>query len=341
MNNFKLRDECLELLRSLEDEQRHDLTLHLYSAYLLKFLIRKSNRKKKALEAEIFIKTLIKENWTSWPSLSAIINPQTDKIYEDHVFDYSNELLGNNQVSENKLNHATNMMGEEINAIWVYLLKKKMNSSLTRSTLCLDIDLINISNDIVNNILLKLDSLLEGLQTRVVQPKNLELSTKPHSSTLTLINGNDSSLKTIEMNRKMKLNYKDIIMRGCEMGFDMSELYIKSLELFEEIPSNFQEKQYRLPKEVCEKFIPRNISLSEKRMVTEYQKEFFELEKLIKDRNMSADIKRDLRLMKLKNEFSRDKQMFMMVNERNRQRHKNDNYHQDSEYGIEDCLVNS
>lgn len=72
-----------ELLDSLEHSHRVDLSLHLYSAYLLKRLLYKANEKKHFYEVNQFVKTQIKDNWTSWPNPNTIIDPSVDKLYED------------------------------------------------------------------------------------------------------------------------------------------------------------------------------------------------------------------------------------------------------------------
>ena len=66
-------DTANELLNTLEQSHRADLALHLYSTHLLKTLLRNANRKKSLLEIDVFIKTQIKDNWTSWPNPYTVI----------------------------------------------------------------------------------------------------------------------------------------------------------------------------------------------------------------------------------------------------------------------------
>lgn len=69
-----------ELLDNLEHIHRTDLTLHLYSSFLLKKLLRRANSRKFPYETDQFIKNKIKENWVSWPNPQTIIDPQTNKL---------------------------------------------------------------------------------------------------------------------------------------------------------------------------------------------------------------------------------------------------------------------
>ncbi|AMD22413.1 HGR074Cp [Eremothecium sinecaudum] len=357
MDDRSITNEALELLETLEQQHRHDLTLHLYSIHLLKQLLRKANRRKRALETEVFIKTMIKDNWTSWPSPNIVIDPHVDRIYEDENFmessgnSSSSELEGlddimgvpdKGEISPLGLKHATKMLSLELNSVWQRNLAK--SGALVRenkdSGINLDIDKINIPQDILNNVLMRLDTFVEGLHTNFAKQTKLALSAQPSTSKLVLelglpytgsleegarVSELGEHLNSIDLNRKVKFDYRDIIVRGCEMELDMSNVYIKCLELFEEVPTHYNVKKFKIPKDILQKYMPKQQTGAAKKPVREVHKDYWELTMLSKDRNLDVEIRKALRLLLLHNEFSKDKKTFMMVQMVNKMLGKNGN----------------
>ena len=247
-----------EILNSLEHIHRTDLTLHLYSSFLLKKLLYKANEKKHFYAVNNFIKTQIKDSWVSWPNPNTIIDPQTDKIYEDM------ELMNNksstqetinispNEVSANALRHATNMLNAEFSGQWQHLLSQ----SSKLSGLQLDVDKTEIPNDLSRSVFDKLDHFFLGLHHKVAKQNKITVSrskqiTPEIDESQTVIQIQN---KSTHANKYIKLTYHDIIERGCQMGENMEEIYMKSLELFNDVPNTFKKHEIKLPKKVLKTY---------------------------------------------------------------------------------------
>lgn len=248
-----------EILNSLEHVHRTDLTLHLYSSFLLKKLILKANEKEYLQETTQFIKSEIKDSWVSWPNPTTIIDPKTDKIYEDIDLINDNKQIKNevmvispNEVSSNALAHAKNMLNLEFSSHWQHLL----SVSSKKANISLDIDNTDIPKDITNTIFNKLDHFFSGLHHKVAKQNKITVSKSKQTTPL-----NEESQTTVEIekgstniNKKIRLSYRDIIERACQMSENTDELYVKSLELFNDIPNTFDKHSFKLPKKVLKKY---------------------------------------------------------------------------------------
>ncbi|AAS52969.1 AER288Cp [Eremothecium gossypii ATCC 10895] len=334
VNGKTIANEALELLESLEQQHRHDLTLHLYSAHLLKQLLRKAHKKKRALEAEVYIKTMIKDNWTSWPSPNTVIDPHTDCVYEDEELWGSREeapqMPERGEISERALKHAMRMMRVELDSVWQRQLTQSaaLVHQLGQGNVSLDVNKMAMPLELVNHIFARLDAFAQGLNVNFAKQVKVELATQPSMPQLSLKTGtsdqrgSSSGASSTNSRRKAHLDYRDLIVRGCEMKLDMSNVYIKCLFLFEGLVSRYNVKDFKIPKEVLKKYVPQRQAEVVPRPVKNLQKEFWELEALTRDRNLTFDVRQALRQMCLRNGFSRDKKTFMMVQEINTQRQK-------------------
>lgn len=379
MKKSAMTDEAVELLETLEQQHRHDLTLHLYSSYLLKQLLRNANRGKRRLKTEVFIKTMIKDNWTSWPSPNTVLDPHVDRIYEDEELveikgidinganeaDGIGQVVKKGDVSLDGLERATRMLCIELNSIWQRRLSKS-GSSLKKygdPNIALDIDKMSISTDVVNNVVMRLDSLFERLNTNFARQTKMSIATQRSSSKLIFDAGlcnkaaagkgvsKMNGRQTSEVGRKIKLDYRDIIVCCCEMELNMLKPYIKCLELFKDIPSQYDSKQFKISKRILEKYMPDENSLKIKKLSRKLQKDYWELDSLSKDRNMDVEVRKAFRLIKLNNEFSRDKKTFMMVQEygsgssrlletsRDEENHENSNMNSNELNNVEDEIT--
>lgn len=289
-----------EILNSFEHVHRTDLTLHLYSSYLLKKLLYRANEKKHFYEIDQFIKTQIKDNWVSWPNPNVVINPQTDKIYGD--LDTDDNLDSSNieptEISDRALQHATNMLNLEFSGHWQHLLSK----SSMKSGQSLDIDKLNIPTDISNSILYKLDHLLAGLHHKVAKQNKIVVSKDKQGSPE--LDGNLNSVQIengiSKVNKKIRLDYHDIIERGCQMNENMDEIYMKSLELFNDIPSKFKKDQFKLAKKVLKKY--RHPKRSKKatlshNILKNYKEDYIAFSKLLADGRLSTDDKNKMKIL--------------------------------------------
>lgn len=197
----------LEILDTFEHEHRSDLSLHLYSTFLFKKLIRKANEKKFPFETESFIKEKLSDDMIKWPNRYLVVDPQVDKLYEDNPpkilendildeaaarerlvhnslelnkSDVRNNLpidipvandLVPGEVSERALRHAANMMNIELNAMW----GRKLKVSAKRAGVNLDIDRVTIPSEICSDVLGKLDRVMNGLHLKMAEKNRIDL----------------------------------------------------------------------------------------------------------------------------------------------------------------------
>lgn len=339
-------DTANELLNTLEQSHRADLALHLYSTHLLKTLLRNANRKKSLLETGVFIKTQIKDNWTSWPNPYTVIDPQTNKLFEDdecteNISGRSDDKkdgsspLETGDISVKGLEHACHMLKLELGSVWQRSLIE--SSSLAKETL--DIDKMSIPDEVSTVILGKLDHFFEGLHTQAAKLTKIDLTQSTDSSQLTLTENNKSAMK---VNKKIRFDYRDIIARGCQMGEDMTDIYIKSLGLYKEVPTQFKKSDFRLPKQELNKYKAKQKVVQKKNKLNKsYREDYVEVGKLANDRHMSFKSKKYLRLARdSSKELSLDKKTFFMVKGYG----VDDSSGEESEgqahdYTIEDCLM--
>lgn len=320
-----------ELLESLEQTHRNDLALHLYSTYLLKHLLRAANRKHSQLETDVFIKTQIKDNWTSWPNPYTVIDPKTNKIFEDFHDDETEEVINAGEISAEGLKHASEMLNLEIDAIWQRLLSK----SAAKYGNTLDVDRMRIPRHCSSEILNKLDHFFEGLHNKVAQLSKLELSQTANSTRITL--SKESKNHPIHMNKKIKLNYRDIISQGCQMGEDMSSIYMKSLELYNDIPSRFRKSPFKLNKSELQKYATKPRGEANCRASKKLRNEYISIKKLIKERRLTFETRNLLRKVQLsQSDFLLDKKTFYVV-----RGYENDGDTAESSIEIKDYLVDT
>ena len=288
-----------EILDSLEHVHRTDLALHLYSSFLLKKLLYRANDKKHFFEINQYVRSQIKDNWVSWPNPNAVVDPQTDRIYEDLVF-LDNSNLGEprnvapNEVSKKALHHANAMLHLELSSHWQHLLSK----SSKKSGLPLDIDNIAMPGEVSTVILNKLDHLFAGLHQKVAK-KNKVIVRKEKTPNNT---GSDTLSEVqiqngiTKVNRKIKLSYHNIIERGYEMQENIDNIYMKSLELFNDVPSTFKKHPFKVPKKVLKKY--RNSRKGEKASLSrlsQMKDEYVLLRSAISDTNIPTEQRDKLR----------------------------------------------
>ncbi|GAV51152.1 hypothetical protein ZYGR_0AD03350 [Zygosaccharomyces rouxii] len=298
-------DGANELLESLEQSHRADLALHLYSSYLLKNLLYRANEKKHPYEVDQFIKTQIKDNWTNWPSSKTVIDPQTDKLYEDAII--SNSTYEPGEISPNALTHSASMLRQELDSYWQGCLAQCASASEDT----LDVDKMEMPSELAHNVIGKLDRFFEGLHHKVAKKNKIELQQDSTSKQLTV---SQPENETIKGKRRVQLRYHDIISRGCEMGEDMTEIYMKSLELYNDIPGTIKKNQFKLPKTELKKYRPIKGGKSKIEVMRKTRENYLELEKLLKDKRLTAKDKMELKKMTRKKiELSLSKKNFFQV----------------------------
>lgn len=298
-------DSANELLESLEQSHRADLALHLYSSYLLKNLLYRANEKKHPLEVDQFIKTQIKDNWTNWPSSRTIIDPQTDKLYEDVIM--SNSTNESGEISQNALRHAASMLRQELDSYW----QRCLTQCPTASENTFDVDKMEMPSNLTYNVIGKLDRFFDGLHSKIAKKNKIELQQNSNSNQLKISQPENETSKS---KRRVQLRYHDIISRGCEMGEDMTEIYMKSLELYNDIPGTIKKSQFKLPKTELKKYRPAKGGKSKIDVMRKTRENYLELEKLLKDKRLTSKDKMELKKMtRRKIEVSLGKKNFFQV----------------------------
>ncbi|CDH08522.1 related to RNA polymerase I-specific transcription initiation factor RRN9 [Zygosaccharomyces bailii] len=320
-----------ELLESLEQAHRADLALHLYSAYLLKNFLSRANEKKYPFEIDQFIRTQIKDNWTSWPSVKTVIDPQTDKVYEDSIA--INQLSEPGEISPNALQHSAAMLEQELDGYWQHCLA----TCSMRSTHMLDVDKMSMPTGLAQEVISKLDNFFEGLNNKVAKKNKIELQQGDSNQLIV----SQPQHEIIKSKKSIELKYYDIITRGCEMGQDMREIYMKSLELYNDIPANFKKGQFKLPKAELKKYRLAKDGKSNISVMKKTRENYLELDKLMKDKRLTAKDKLELkRLTRKKTEFLLSKKTFFEVKGygiENGGNYENDEI--DNKYAVDDALI--
>ncbi|QLG73532.1 hypothetical protein HG535_0F00420 [Zygotorulaspora mrakii] len=330
-------DGANDLLNVLEQSHRSDLSLHLYSSYLLKHLLYKANEKKHWLEIDQFVRTQIKNNWTSWPSPKTVISPGTDLLYEDIVVagqherkqeqDYAQGTIKPGEVSHRALIHSKNMLRLELDSYWQHCFVQ----SSAKSGEVLDIDKMFIPKSVSDEVINKIDSLLSGLHSRMAQMNKIEIRQDQVSHNVTITQAQN---ETVKVKKIPKLTYRDIISQGCEMGEDMVEIYMKSLELYNDFPSKLKKNQYKLPKSVLRKYGPAKKGKSGIHKLMRSREQFLDVYKLLQDKRLSAQDKAALK--KLSNSVTEnaiDKKTFFKIKGFPTDEHTEDLYE------LDDCLA--
>ncbi|CCD27240.1 Rrn9p NDAI_0K00490 [Naumovozyma dairenensis CBS 421] len=322
-----------DLLDSLEHSHRTDLTLHLYSSFLLKRLLTKANQKKYPYETEQFIKTQIKDNWVSWPNANTVIDPQSDKLYEDGIEEHTNLQPG--EVSHQALLHSSNALKSELNATWEQCLSK----SAKVSGAILDVDKLNIPNHISNRIIDKLDDLFMNLHDNVAIKNKLQVKPNKHSENHEILISQTESLrkKPVKANTRIRLDYLDVISTASSMGEDMKDIYMKSLKLYNDIPNSFDKSKFKIPKHVLKKYKLKKNSASDdsnvKKILKKSNRNFVTIKKLLKDKRLNATDK-------LKFKVENDQYLEQMDNLKTfLQIQRNQSKAEGDTYDVEDCLV--
>ncbi|SCU83406.1 LAFA_0D03400g1_1 [Lachancea sp. 'fantastica'] len=329
--------EANELLESLEHTHRNDLALHLYSTFLLKSVLKAANRKKYGLETNTFIKTQIKDNWTSWPNPSTVIDPKIDTIFEDvngwEAGPHSKSSLPGN-ISPDKLLHASKMVQGELNAVW----QQSLTKMAIENGVVLDIDKMDIPNGVASAVLSKMDHFFKGLHTNVASMNKLIITQASGTSQLK-VTEHQPNEKPLEMNRKIKLDYHDVITRGCQMGDEMFDVYMKGLELFSDIPSKYRNQDFRLPKEELIKYTTKKKDTIQEKLHSGNKRPGYILaEKLLRQNTLSFINRIKLRsiLHKHRDRSLDEKTYLHLENFANTHLAYRE---EDNEYGVTDCLV--
>lgn len=330
-----------ELLDSLEQSHRSDLTLHLYSTFLLKQLLYKANEKKNWFETDQFIRTQIKNNWTSWPTTRTVVDPETNLLFEDddtasqEENGHENEggkvqdrtRLKQGEISPHALIHATNMLKLELNGFWQHHLAQ--SASMSKDTL--DIDKMTVPQKVTDDIINKLDHFFNGLHNKVAIKNKIDIQQDQATRNVTI-----SQLQNdkVHVKKAPVLTYHDIIGQGCEMGEDMVEIYMKSLELYNDIPATLDKSQFKLPKSLLKKYRPAKKGKVGVKVLKKSRETFLEMNKLLRDKRLSAQDKILLRkLSKRSDENAMSKKTFFKVKSYQTEESIKDNYN------LDDCLA--
>lgn len=355
-----LTKDALELLKTLDNEQRTDLSVHLYSTHLLKHLLKNANKaENKILPTETFLKSSLGRNWTSWPSQNTVIDPNTTSIYEDNPSSHcSSDNLRPGQLDEHSMNHASDMLFSELNAVW----QKCLTDISSDSSLTLDINSMDLPEDIFQSILFKLDHFIGSLHLNVAEKNHLDISTTPADPRVRLTTEELKSINAIKIKNKPQFDYKDLIVHGCDMGEDMSHVYLKAVELFQDIPKSLDSSQFELPDEFLNKFAhikmsntehassaseesdednEQNILASKKSKMADQSadddrnEKYVLMDQIIKNRSIDPRVRKEIRLLLRKDEFARDKKMFLTVLNHNKEIEEEGMY---SDYGLDDLI---
>ncbi|CCK72117.1 Rrn9p KNAG_0J00340 [Huiozyma naganishii CBS 8797] len=317
-------DSAHELLTTLEYAHRNDLPLHLYSSFLLKKLLCRANERKHAYEVNKFIQHNIKDSWVSWPNENTAINPQTDTIYEDTPTKRggSNQPAGAvvddpirpGEVSERALRHAARLLNIEMNAVWQQGLSRSARIAGTS----LDVDKCEMPVELSSRVIGKLDHLFAGLNHKIAQKNKISISNDPeapvrHISDLEAVQERDD---TTRVNQDTKLTYHDIIERACEMNEDMKDIYMKSLELYHDIPKQYRKQQFKLPKKVLKHFRYKHDRTPHLRAMcdTMKDKEYVPIKRLLNDASLNTEERTLLKTFQSNDvEHNLNKKSFLLI----------------------------
>ncbi|QLL34699.1 hypothetical protein HG536_0H00740 [Torulaspora globosa] len=325
-----------ELLDSLEQSHRSDLALHLYSSYLLKNLLYRANERKHGLEIDRFVRTHIRDNWTRWPDPRTVVDPQVNRLYEDDNYgERQDSELEPGEISAKALVHASNMLRMELDSFWQHSLAQ----SAAKAEVALDVDKMAMPKELSDHVMWKLDHFFNGIHNKIAARNKIEIQQAQSSQQLTVSQASNDKVKA---SNRTELTYHDIIARGCEMGEDMEEIYVKSLELFNDIPSSFDKSRYKLPKSVIRSFKSTAPSKSCLSAMKGSRDDYVALEKLLKDKRLLASDKIHLRkISKRSIDQNLSKKSFFSVQAAKsyeQEIHARDDPDIDS-YTQEDCLV--
>ncbi|CCF56663.1 hypothetical protein KAFR_0B03660 [Kazachstania africana CBS 2517] len=310
-DDMTMIDSANDILDSLEHNHRNDLSLHLYSSFLLKKLLYKANSKKHAYETNQFIKTQIKDNWVSWPNPNAIIDPQTNNIYEDIQFGEKAKSLTNGEISINGLNHARDALALELNAHWIYLLNKSSGVSGQN----LDVDILNIPDFVINSVIGKLDHIFSGINHKIAKQNKVKIAKDNETN---FINIDQLKEDSVKINRQIRFDFHDIIESGCQMNEDMKEIYMKSLELYNDIPETFRKKRFTLPKKILKRYkskkTDKKIEDISKEVYEKLTSDYVRIGTLLRDGRISSMQRRQLkRIQKRERDVALSKKTFFEV----------------------------
>lgn len=325
-----------ELLNSFEQAHRSDLALHLYSSYLLKNLLHRANDKKYPYELERFVRTQIRESWARWPDPRTVVDPQVNRLYEDDNYDDGQEFCPQpGEISSKAYVHAANMLRMELDSFWQHSLVQ----SSTKAGEALDVDKISMPRDLADHVMWKMDHFFNGLHDKVAAKNIIEIEQDQTSQQVTVSQRHNEKVKA---NNRTVLTYHDIIARGCEMGEDMEEIYVKSLELFNDIPSSFDKNLYKLPKQLLKSFRSTGPDRSSLSTMGRSRANYINLEKLLKDKRMLSNDRIHLKkITKKATEQNLSKKAFFSVQTANvyQKGTQGDDDGDSDSYGRDDCLV--
>ncbi|CAH00250.1 Rrn9p [Kluyveromyces lactis] len=320
----QLARDAIDLLATLDQEQRNDLSVHLYSAHLLKHLLYRANKdEKNILRTETFVKTVLKEDWTAWPSRNSIIDPNTSDIYEDQAGCLASENIGGihrkgvqpGQLDQSSLNHATEMLYGELNAFWQQKLKESsvMGQQTENKTAdegqiedpntivdendseilgvndtALDVNEMDLPDDIFQNLLFKVDRFIGSLHLDAAETNTVTLSTIPSEPEIKLKSTTIGNTEAVTTRSKEKYDYKDIIVHGCETGEDMSRQYLRAIDLFQDLPKTMDKSQFVLPDAYLDRFSQVNLGNSDSEQSDDDPQDHTKLEENIKKKENSG-----------------------------------------------------
>lgn len=265
-NDRKLIKTAHDVLYDLELEHRNDLTLHLYSTYLLKKLILDQNGKKHLHESNEFIKKQIKDSWTRWPNHEVVLDPQIDKIYQDlydpnltndsFVAEHNKiDQIKNNvsikprEVSEKALKHSLEMFKIELQAIW----DRSINKISKAEKISLNLDHMEIPKDATFYVMDKLEQLFQGLNIKMAQRNDITVVSDKNGA-LKLRQLDNIYKEKLIKGKEFNIRYNDILQRACEIDDNLQDIFMKSLKLYNDIPTTYPKNMYKLPSKVLKKY---------------------------------------------------------------------------------------
>lgn len=320
-SNKKIIHDAQEILNFIETTHQNDLSVHLYSAYLLKKMLIRANKKRYHYETNQFIKKNIKESWTRWPNKHTIINPAFDQIYTDPslrktipIETSSNDTEDPDPtahggiINEQCLHHGEDIMKSEMESHYQRLLKKSLiSSSNNDSHKMLDLESIELPQDISTFIFGKLIGLLEVLHTNATDITKVDLEQDPNSLKIRVVDTEKKPVKICNPG-KFKIDYTDILSVASQMEVNTSNIQKKCEKLFYAIPNSFRRKLFKLDETTFEKYEISQSTLSLDNNFLKSNDAVVRLEHLLHHRKTNKKVKKILFLLS-ENDKEKSKEM--------------------------------
>lgn len=209
------------------------------------------------------------------------------------------------EVSFNALSHSCNLLKLELNSHW----QRCLMESSKKSGETLDIDKMDIPENFSNEIIGKLDEFFMGLHDKIAIKNKIKVKSSNHScsppslstpsQTEVSISQMEPKKKKIKANKKIKLNFNDIIEEGCNMREDMTNIYLKSLELYNDIPGSFKKQKFKLPKKILKNYTLENsLNSNLPEILQNTDKDFINIDTLLRDKRLTSADKTKLKMIR-------------------------------------------